>query len=318
VAIPDYQTVMLPLLELTADGKEHRIREAVSALADHFGLSDAERKEALPSGPMIFDNRVRWAQTSLKHAGFLRYPQRAHIQITEQGQIVLSQKPAKIDVTFLRQFPKFLEFQSPKKSDEAESVSEPPQESRQTPEELMEWGYSELRKQLESELLDRVKLKADTPEFLEHLVKELLTQMGYGGSLADAGEVTGKSGDAGIDVVIREDKLGLDLLLVQVKNWGSTTVGRPEIQKFVGALAGRKAKKGVFITTSTFTKEAREYAESIDSRVKLIDGAQLAELMFDYGIGATERYSYIVKRIDSDFFEDDEIGGATAAETAAQ
>lgn len=306
MAIPDYQTVMLPLLRLTSDGKEHQIREAVNVLADQFKLTETERRETLPSGGPIFDNRVGWARTYLKKAGLLSYPKRTHFQITERGQAVLTKKPSKVDVTFLRQFPEFVEFQSPKKPGEEESISEPSQDSSQTPEELLASGYLKLRKQLESDLLARVK--SCSPDFFEKLVVRLLTTMGYGGSLADAGKAIGKSGDGGIDGVIKEDKLGLDLLFIQAKKWDNNTVGRPEIQKFVGALYGRKAKKGIFITTSTFSKEARDYADGLDSRVILIDGIQLAELMFDHGIGVSTANSYVVKRIDSDFFEDDEVG----------
>jgi len=307
MAIPDYQTVMLPLLGFVSDGKEHQIREAVNALADQFNLTDAERKERLPSGlDRLFDNRVRWGRTYMKKAGLLSDPRRGYLQITERGQDVLHKKPAKIDLQFLRQFPEFLEFQAPNRDDDEPTMADMQDVSSETPEELLASAYLKLRKQLESDLLASVK--SCSPEFFERLVVTLLTAMGYGGSLADAGKAIGKSGDGGIDGVIKEDKLGLDLLFIQAKKWDNNTVGRPEIQKFVGALYGRKAKKGIFITTSTFSREARGYAEGLDSRVILIDGAQLAELMFDHGIGASTANSYMVKRIDSDFFEDDEIG----------
>lgn len=308
MAIPDYQSVMLPLLNLTADGNEHRFRDVILRLADEFLLSDEERKETLPSGGQVFDNRVGWARTYLKKAGLLCYPKRLFIQITERGRSVLSEKPLKIDVKLLQRFPEFMEFQAPKKVDKEDSVVELQDESSETPEELLASGYLKLRKQLESELLDRVKSSA--PEFFERMVVRLLTTMGYGGSLADAGKAIGRSGDGGIDGVIKEDKLGLDLLFIQAKRWEDTTVGRPEIQKFVGALYGRKAKKGIFITTSAFSKEAKVYAEGLDSRIILIDGRQLAELMFDYEIGVSTANSYVVKRVDSDFFED-EVGGGS-------
>jgi restriction system protein len=301
MAIPDYQTVMLPLLKLTSDGKEHQIRETVNALADQFKLTESERKELLPSGiGGIFENRVGWARTYLKKAGILTYPRRAHFQITDRGKSVLEQNPKSIDVSFLRQFPEFLEFQSPKKSVGDEGIAETHDESSETPEELLASGYLKLRKQLESDLLARVK--SCTSDFFERLVVRLLTTMGYGGSLADAGRAIGRSGDGGIDGVIKEDKLGLDLLFIQAKRWDSGSVGRPEIQKFVGALYGRKSKKGIFITTSTYSRDARDYAEGLDSKVILIDGAQLAELMFDYSVGVSTANSYVVKRIDSDFF----------------
>jgi restriction system protein len=304
MAIPDYQTVMLPLLKLTSDGNEHQIHEAATLLADEFKLTEAELKEMLPSGVGgIFVNRVGWARTYLKKAGLLCNPRRSQFQITERGLTVLSQKPKKIDVKFLRQFPEFVEFQSPKKSGAEELVLESLEESSKTPEDLIASGYLKLRKSLESDLLSRVK--SCPPDFFERLVVRLVTKMGYGGSLADAGKAIGKSGDGGIDGVIKEDKLGLDLLYIQAKRWDNTTVGRPEIQKFVGALYGRKAKKGIFITTAAFSREAKEYVDGLESRVILIDGAQLAEYMFDYGIGVSTVDSYVVKRVDSDFFEDE-------------
>ncbi len=251
----------------------------------------------------------------MKKAGLLTYPKRSYFQITERGQAVLRKQPSKIDVKFLRQFPEFLDFHTPKKPDEDDPISAAPQEdAAETPEELLASGYLRLRKQLESDLLSRVK--SCPPDFFERLVVRLLTSIGYGGSLADAGKAIGKSGDGGIDGVIKEDKLGLDLLFIQAKRWDNSTVGRPEIQKFVGALYGRKAKKGIFITTSSFSKEAREYADGLDSRVILIDGVQLAELMFDYGIGVSTVNSYVVKRVDSDFFED-ESASETAVDVAA-
>ena len=216
MAIPDYQTVMLPLLKLTSDGKEHQIREAVNTLADQFKLTEAERKETLPSGGGIFDNRVGWARTYLKKAGLLSYPKRMHFQITERGQAVLGKRPTKIDVQFLRQFPEFVEFQAPKREDDEPIPVDAHEESSETPEELLASGYLKLRKQLESDLLARVK--ACSPDFFERLVVRLLTAMGYGGSLADAGKAIGKSGDGGIDGVIKEDKLGLDLLFIQAKS----------------------------------------------------------------------------------------------------
>lgn len=312
MAIPDYQTVMLPLLRLTCDGAEHRFRDAINQLANEFKLTEEELKDTLPSGGRIFDNRVGWARTYLKKAGLLSYPRRLYIQITDRGRKVISSQPRRIDVDFLKRFPEFLDFQAPKRVERVGAAVEPQEDSNETPEELLASGYLKLRKQLESELLDRVK--TCTPEFFEKMVVQLLTTMGYGGSLADAGRAIGKSGDGGIDGVIKEDKLGLDLLFIQAKRWGETTVGRPEIQKFVGALYGRKAKKGIFITTSVFSKDAKDYAEGLDSRVILIDGRQLAELMFDHGIGVSTSNSYLVKRLDSDFFED-ELGVANSEGT---
>src|SRR5271157_4535871 len=313
MAIPDYQSAMLPLLNVAADGREHHIRAAINQLAEQFGLTEVERKELLPSGvDGVFDNRVGWARTYLKKAGLIEYPKRGYFQITERGKSVLVQHPAKIDVAFLRQYPEFVEFHAPKKiaPGTGEVGGESPENGSETPEELLSSGYLKLRKQVEAELLARIK--ACPPEFFERLVVKVLTTIGYGGSLADAGRGIGKSGDGGIDGVIKEDKLGLDLLYIQAKRWDNITVGRPEIQKFVGALYGRKAKKGIFITTSTFSKDAREYADALESKVILIDGTQLTELMFEYGVGVATINSYIVKRIDSDFFEDEAVTSAAA------
>ncbi len=312
MAIPDYQTVMLPLLKIAADGKEHQIREAAMALANEFKVTEAEQKETLPSGMQsIFDNRVGWARTYLKKAGLLTYPKRSYFQITERGQSVLSNKPPHIDVQFLRQFAEFIEFHSPKKNDDEVVVANPQEESSETPEELVATGYIKLRNQLEFELLSRVK--AAPPEFFERLVVRLLTSMGYGGSLADAGRAIGKSGDGGVDGVIKEDRLGLDVLYIQAKRWDNASVGRPEIQKFVGALHGKRARRGVFITTSIFTKDARDYADGLETKVILIDGTMLTELMFDFGIGVSTESTYVVKRIDLDFFEDESDSEAAAA-----
>jgi restriction system protein len=303
MAIPDYQSVMLPLLKFVSDRAEHRFRDAIIQLANEFKLGSLELNQTLPSGGGIFDNRVGWARTYLKKAGLLQYPKRLYIQITDRGKKVLSENPSKIDVGFLKQFPEFLDFQSPKKLGKDDVLTETQDTSKETPEELLASGYLKLRKQLELDVLDRVK--SCSPDFFERMVVQLLRKMGYGGSLSDAGEVVGKSGDGGIDGVIKEDRLGLDLLFIQAKKWDSNAVGRPEIQKFVGALHGQKATKGVFITSSTFTKEAKQYAEGIERRVILIDGDQLSKLMVDYNMGVSEAETYIVKRINSDFFEDD-------------
>ena len=305
MAIPDYQSLMLPVLKIAGDGNQHNTRETITLLADQFGLTDAERKQMLASGvASVFDDRFGWARYYLKRAGLLQNPKRGYFQITDRGKAVLAQQPPKIDVKLLRQFPEFEEFYSPKKSAGDELIHEPDEESTaETPEELLASGYLKLRKQLEFDVLIRVK--ACPPDFFERLVVRLLTTMGYGGSLADAGKAIGKSGDGGIDGVIKEDKLGLDLLYIQAKRWDNSAVGRPEIQKFVGALHGKRARKGIFLTTSTFTKEAKDYAEGLEIKVILIDGAQLAELMFDYGVAVSTANSYVVKRIDSDFFEDE-------------
>lgn len=302
MSIPDYQSAMLPLLRLLGDNGEHRMRDVVAALANQFGLTEEEKKELLPSGNLVFENRVYWARMYLKKASLIVSPKWGFIQITDRGRACLAESPQKIDVSYLKRFPEFLEYYTGKKPEDGEA-SEAEETATETPEELVASGYQKLRGQLQAELLSRVK--SSPPEFFEKLVVRLLTAMGYGGSVADAGKAIGGTGDGGVDGVIKEDKLGLELLFIQAKRWDTATVGRPDVQAFVGALYGKKAKKGVFITTSTFSKDAKSYAEGLDSRVILIDGAKLAELMFDYNIGAVVESSYLVKRIDSDFFEDD-------------
>ncbi|MFN6394059.1 MAG: restriction endonuclease, partial [Aphanizomenon sp.] len=217
-------------------------------LADVFNLSDEEKKGLLPSGQQtVFDNRVGWARTHLKKAVLLEYPKRGFFQITERGRDLLTQNPTKINIKFLNQFPEHIEFLNSKK-DNDKSEPEIIETSETTPQESIEFGYQKIRKELELELLNRVK--SCSPDFFERLVVDLLVKMGYGGSRRDAGRAIGKSGDGGIDGIIKEDKLGLDIVYVQAKRWDNTVVGRPEIQKFVGALHGQRARKGVFITTS--------------------------------------------------------------------
>jgi restriction system protein len=250
MTIPDFQTIMLPLLQYASDGKEHSLREAITYLADVFNLSDEERKELLSSGQQaVFDNRVGWARTYLKKAGLFISPKRGFFQITDRGRDILIQNPSEINLKFLNQFPEFIEFKTTKK-DNDKSEPEIIEISETTPQESIEFGYQKIRKELELELLNRVK--SCSPDFFERLVVDLLVKMGYGGSRRDAGRAIGKSGDGGIDGIIKEDKLGLDIVYIQAKRWDNTVVGRPEIQKFVGALHGQRARKGVFITTSRF------------------------------------------------------------------
>lgn len=277
--IPDYQTLMLPLLRQVADQREYKFRDLIEALANEFKLSEAERKEMLASGQQpIFDNRVGWARTYLKKAGLLDSTRRGYLAISPQGLTVLKQNPARIDVKFLRQFPSFLEFQSAGRSNSEEEPNIEP--SIQTPEELLDQAYQRIRKDLAAELLSKVLELS--PAFFERLVVELLVKMGYGGSIQDAGKAVGRSGDEGIDGTIKEDKLGLDIIYIQAKRWKpGNVVGRPEIQKFVGALAGQGAKKGIFITTSSFTREALDYSPRNETKIVLIDGAHLAQLMID-------------------------------------
>lgn len=299
--IPDYQTLMLPLLRQVADQREYKFRDLIEVLATEFKLSEAERKEMLASGQQpIFDNRVGWARTYLKKAGLLDAPRRAYLCISAQGLAVLQQNLPRIDVKFLRQFPAFLEFQNVGRSNNGED--EPNAEPGiQTPEESLDLAYQRIRKDLAAEL--RNKVLELSPAFFERLVVELLVKMGYGGSIQDAGKAVGRSGDEGIDGTIKEDKLGLDIIYIQAKRWKpGNVVGRPEIQKFVGALAGQGAKKGIFMTTSSFTREALDYSPRNETKIVLIDGEQLAQLMIDYSLGCSTHQVYEVKKIDGDYF----------------
>ncbi len=299
--IPDYQSIMLPLLEYISDGKEYKMRNVTDGLAIKFGVTEEEQKELLPSGAApVFYNRTAWAKTYLKKAGLIDGPKQGIVIISKRGLEVLNKKPSSINVKYLKQFLEFVEFQSIKRDGEIESESSEEQ-STQTPEELLETAYQKIRKSLASELINKV---VDlSPAFFERLVVELLVKMGYGGSIKDAGKAMGKSGDEGIDGTIKEDKLGLDIIYIQAKRWRPVNVvGRPELQKFVGALAGQGAKKGIFITTSNFTREAMEYTPRNETKIVLIDGEQLAQLMIDYNLGCTPQQTYEVKKIDSDYF----------------
>jgi len=301
--IPDYQTLMLPLLQLIADGKEYTLNEAVDSLARQFKLTDEERAELLPSGQtFLFGNRVGWARTYLKKSGLIDSQKRGHKVITKRGKDVLKEKPKEINVKFLKKFPEFLEFQSNKKEDSSIETPFSEETKQQTPEELLETGYQSIRKSLQQEILS--KLKLIHPSFFEKIVIQLLVRMGYGGSIQDAGRAIGRSGDEGIDGVIKEDKLGLDTIYIQAKRWDGV-VGRPELHKFVGALAGQGAKKGIFITTSSFTKEAKDYIPRNETKIVLIDGSALAQYMIDYNLGVSVQNTYEIKKIDSDYFEEE-------------
>ncbi|KAA6325843.1 Mrr restriction system protein [termite gut metagenome] len=303
--IPNYQAIMLPLLKSVKDKKEYQLNSVVEILANEFKLTEEDKKELLPSGQtFLFGNRVGWARTYLKNAGLLDSPKRGYICITQRGFDVLKQNPKEITVTFLKQFPEFLEFQNLKRDDNSTDNNGSSNEtSTQTPEEILEDSYQNIRKTLAQELLDKItKL---SPSFFEKLVIELLVKMGYGGSIKDAGKTIGKSGDEGIDGTIKEDKLGLDIIYIQAKRWQlGNVVGRPEIHKFVGALAGQGAKKGVFITTSFFTKDALEFTPRNETKIVLIDGFQLAQLMIDYNLGIATQHTYEIKKIDNDYFEE--------------
>jgi len=300
--IPDFQTLMRPLLAAHEDGAEHINRDLVSELADQFGLTEDERREMLPSGgARLFDNRVGWAKTHISQAGLLESPRRAVSVITERGRAVLKDYPDRVDLRVLGTFEDYKEFRNRRKSPEEQAESDEETANTQTPEESLENAYQKVRRQIEADLL--TSIMDNPPDFLERVVVDLVVRMGYGGSRKDAGEALGKSGDEGIDGIIKEDPLGLDIIYLQAKRWEGT-VGRPEIQKFAGALQGQRARKGIFITTSSFSADALNYVSMIDSKIILIDGIRLAKLMFDHGIGVSSASTYEVKRIDSDYFTD--------------
>lgn len=293
--IPDYQSLLLPLLMIARDGKEHALDEAIEDLARQFKLGGEDRKELLPSGRQAkFDNRVGWARTYLKKAGLLETTGRGRFRITQLGLGVLEESPSKIDVKFLERFPTFVEFRKISRGGGGQDSG-----NGETDEEKLEAIYQNLRRALALELLDHVK--KSSPNFFEKLVVDLLVKMGYGGSRKDAGEAVGQSGDGGIDGIIKEDKLGLDAVYVQAKRWEGT-VGEPIVRNFAGSLDGRKARKGVLITTSRFSPEAERFAERIEKRIVLLDGERLTQLMIDHGIGVAELANYPVKKVDLDYF----------------
>ncbi|PZO39628.1 MAG: restriction endonuclease [Pseudanabaena frigida] len=305
MSIPDFQTIMLPLMQLTGDGREHSFRESVEYLAKFFNLSEDDRKELLLSGQQpTFDNRVGWTKTHLLKAGLLESPRRSVFQITTRGKEVLSQNPPLINAKFLKLFPEYQAFTGVNTI--VNSSNSPSQDNlteQITPEEALASAYQKLKLALAQDLL--MLVKDCTPDFFERLVVKLLVKMGYDGSIQDAGKAIGRSGDEGIDGIIKEDRLGLDAIYIQAKKWEGT-VGRPEIQRFVGALAGQGAKKGVFITTSSFSKEVQEYAKNMkDTKIVLIDGEQLTQFMIDYNLGVSIMSQYEVKKIDFDFFVDE-------------
>lgn len=306
MAIPDYQTLMLPVLKLAADGSEHKFSQAVEQLANEFELTTEERNELLPSGSQaVFNNRVGWARSYLKQAGLLASSKRGFFNITEKGKELLATNPPKVDISVLEQYPEFIEFKNRKKEksgSESQAEEQTEQESTQTPEDALASAYKKLRSALETEVITSVK--EASPSFFERLVVDLLVKMGYGGNRQDAGKALGKSGDGGIDGIINEDRLGLDVIYIQAKRWEGS-VGRPEIQKFAGALQGQRARKGVFITTSYFTKEAIEYAALIESKIILIDGEHLSNLMVEHNVGVSTVGQYEVKKLDSDYFDNE-------------
>jgi restriction system protein len=306
--IPDFQTIMLPLLECLGDRQIWAVRKLVERLAERFALTAEELVQVLPSGQhRVFSNRIGWAKSDLKAAGLLESPSRGLARITELGVKTLSQKPEKINIKFLKQFPSYLTYIGKSKDGEAPSkATEPliPDDESLTPLEMIDSAFQTLKQTTTDDLL--TKLKECSPAFFEHVVVKLLMAMGYGG-IAGEGNVTGKSGDGGIDGVIKQDKLGLDVVCIQAKRWDAP-VGRPVIQSFVGSMDLYRARKGVILTTSTFTKDGQDFIHRIEGKkVVLIDGAQLAELMSDHNLGVTTTKTYELKEVSNDFFDESEV-----------
>jgi len=296
--VPDFQSFFRPLLDLAADSKEHSIQEARESIAKIMALSEGDLKELLPSGTQRkFDNRVAWAKSYFVQAKVLESSRRGYFKITQRGLDLHKRGHKRIDIRILTQYPEFVEFHKPRAAKE-----EDVEPSSETPEETLQKSYESIRSDLASQIVQRIA--SNSPNFFERLVVDLMVAMGYGGSRVDAGKSIGGTGDEGIDGIIKEDRLGLDLVYLQAKRWEGT-VGRPEVQKFVGALHGKRAKKGVFITTGKFSDDAQRYVETIDPKVILIDGRMLAELMIDNGLGTTTTATFQIKRIDSDYFTEE-------------
>lgn len=300
MAVPDFQSFFRPLLEFASDGAEHSMADARRWIKEAIDISEEDLKERLPSGSQTkVDNRIAWAKSYFVQAKVLESPKRGRFIITDRGRQLWSEGHDRIDVKILNRYPEFVEFHTAKPG--TTSALEPNKDQDETPEESLQKAYQSIRTDLASEVL--MKTKTNSPEFFENLVVDLMIALGYGGSRADAGRSIGRSGDEGIDGIIKEDRLGLDVIYLQAKRWDGS-VGRPEIQKFVGALHGKRAKKGVFITTGKFTPEAANYVEAIDPKVILIDGRELAELMIDYNLGVSSNATYEIKKVDTDYFEE--------------
>jgi restriction system protein len=302
MAVPDFQSWFLPLLTRIGDGELHKMADLYEELAADLKLSHEDRAVMLPSGKQVmFENRIGWARTYLKKAGLVESPGRGVCRITQRGKDTLAAKPDRLNIKFLERYPEFVDFHKATPKDDGGHVSKTPtSESDETPEETLERVHQGIKSELIQELLERIKTAP--PSFFERLVVELLLRMGYGGSREDAGKTVGRSGDGGIDGVINEDRLGLDVIYLQAKRWDAT-VGRPVVQAFIGSLEGFRANKGVLITTSQFSPDARSYVGQIGKKIVLIDGEQLANLMVEHNLGVSVVTTYDVKKVDSDYFE---------------
>ncbi len=308
MTIPDYQSLMLPVLSITTS-EESRFGDIVARLGDQLGLSPADRGELLPSGSQtVFNNRVHWAKTYLTKAGLLESTRRGHFRITPRGQQVLASHPARIDVPFLEQFPEFQEFKArarasqSKPNAQAGSTAVELDGKTETPDEVMRAAHKQIEAALAQDLLDRIR--SAPPDFFERLIVKLLLEMGYGGLAADAGRALGRTGDDGVDGVIDQDALGLDRVYIQAKRYAvGNSIGSGAIRDFFGSLDRHKAAKGLFVTTSGFSSSARETAEFLSKRIVLIDGDQLAKLMIRHNVGCRMEDTLHIKKIDEDFFD---------------
>jgi len=309
MTIPTYQELMLPVLRLAATG-EQRVADAAEHIANQFGLSTEEREERLPSGNQrVLHNRIHWAKFYMGKAGLIASPKRGRFVTTEAGKALLHTNPAQLGVHELKAYQSFNDFYDKPKPVEGETSTlaptdaAPPSIETATPEEQLEAAYQAMQSALRAELLERIV--QNTPAFFEHLIVDLLIAMGYGGSQRSAATDLGRSGDGGVDGVINEDKLGLDRVYVQAKRYADTTIGRPDVQAFVGSLVGHGATKGVFVTTSSFSAQARDYVRHLNQRVILIDGDRLTDLMIEYGVGVRINRQIAFKRVDEDFFAEE-------------
>jgi restriction system protein len=302
--IPDFQTCMLPLLKAISDGVEHRYKETKQVLVKHFQLTEEELKVMLPSErAFLFDNRVGWANTYLKKAGLIKSERKGYLQITEEGLKLLKTNIEKIKVSDLKKYESFKSFHTIKgKQEEATEEESLDISLEKSPEEIIDSAFETIKNSLISELLQTVK--SCTPLFFENLVVDLVIRMGYGGTRKEARKAIGKSGDGGIDGIINEDKLGLDSIYIQAKRW-ENTVPIKEVRDFAGSLLSKKARKGIFLTTSDFSKSAYEFVNSIEPKIILIDGEKLATLMIEYNVGIATKMGYEIKAIDHDYFDDE-------------
>ncbi|QAR32744.1 restriction endonuclease [Geovibrio thiophilus] len=300
MSVPSYDKIMYPLLKLIEDKQEHTVKELLPELSAYFALSEADLTLTLPSNKIpMFYHRAQWAKTYLSKAKLIDVTRRGYFRITDRGIKTLKEQKGYISKDYLMKFPEFAEFVSPSKKNDVQEIAE--DDTSFTPSEQFQSAYKDLRNTLISDLQEQIS--KCTPSFFEQLVVDVLLGLGYGGSVEDAGRAIGRSGDEGIDGIIKEDILGLDEIYIQAKKWEGK-VGRPEIQKFAGALLGKKAHKGVFITTSEFSAEAVRYAENLERKVVLIDGRKLAELMVKHNIGVSVKDTYEIKEIDTDYFNE--------------